>query len=165
MISHQSKNSRNKMSADLENRTCPYCQKILATKYTLIKHIQSWHENTHANNSHHCESEKCNFVCQYPSELKRHYEKCLHFMVHVETQELKSNFDHEIDRLKTEHENRVKEIQFEYEKRICALQTANNVLQSELSTRNASYQQLASRAVDRPTIIRQDDLLKHFNPY
>ena len=156
----------------MENRTCPYCQRILATKYTLANHIQSWHENLHViTDKHHCVSDKCNFSCQYPFELKRHHEKCIHFMVHVQTLELKSKFDQDLDKLKIEHENHVKEIQGQhekelvrYERRICSLQTANDVLQSELYTRNASYEQLATRAVDRPTIITQD-MSKPFNPY
>lgn len=90
-------------------------------------------------------------------------------------QQLKSQHEREVLQNASQHEKEIAHYTSQYErelaslrekltqvtsqleKQICSLQTANDMLQTQLDKREQSYEQLANRAVDRPTITNQQN--------
>lgn len=99
--------------------------------------------------------------------LKSHYESQLE-QKEYELNHLKSEYESRLKLMHSEHEFELKQLQSDHEKdliqvsvplekQICSLQTANDMLQTQLDKREQSYEQLANRAVDRPTITNQQN--------
>lgn len=154
---------------------CQLCHKVFSTKYNLNKHLKCIHRQVLSENMMEdaivlaCESERCSFTTVYKSELFRHSEKCSFLIIDRQMGEIKSEYEKmlvekqtEIDRLKSElqqtHIDHVKAVS-QVERELIYAKGQLDAIQKE----NDHARQMLSHAMDKPTIIQNNNNSQNFH--
>lgn len=124
---------------------CVLCSQILATKYTLAKHLRCIHRKSELLEEVEvedlkCRSNLCQFTTLYAAELKRHEKKCI--LIDAE-----QKLAFERDKLNLEKEMLFSDFRVELTK----LKTENEILQRELEKAQDIIRSLTEHAINRPT--------------